>query len=130
MSGPSATVNPRSAKIAVTSSFTWLTGCTVPRGASGGGQRDVHALGGEPRVERTLFSSSVLLRRDGIRDAIAQRVERRAAWFALVGAHRAQRLEQLGDRALLAESGDAHIFERALVRGLCHRREQIAFELG
>ena len=37
ISGPSATANPISAKISANSSMTWLTGCTVPRGASGAG---------------------------------------------------------------------------------------------
>src|SRR5574338_380652 len=37
ISGPSATEKPRSAKISASSSITWLTGWTVPRGASGAG---------------------------------------------------------------------------------------------
>jgi hypothetical protein len=38
ISGPVATEKPKSAKISASSSITWLTGWTVPRGVSGAGK--------------------------------------------------------------------------------------------
>src|SRR6185436_4615086 len=105
MSGPSATEKPRSAKIAVISSFTWLTGWIVPRGASKAG-------------------SDVSTR------SVARRESSDALSSSFFRAHRAERLQELGDRALLAERCDAHVFERALGLGLAHGRDEIAFELG
>ncbi len=54
MSGPSATAKPMSAKIAVSSSITWLIGWMRPASAGrlAHRQRDVDGLGGEARVER------------------------------------------------------------------------------
>ncbi len=54
MSGPSATAKPMSAKIAVSSSITWLIGWMRPAsaGASRTGSVTSTRLGVEPRVER------------------------------------------------------------------------------
>ena len=50
-------------------------------------------------------------------DAGLEPVDRRALHLPLLGAHRAQRLQKLGDGALLAERADAHGFESSLIRG-------------
>jgi hypothetical protein len=104
-----------SAKIAVISSITWLIGWMRP--ALGRRlahrQRDVDLLGGEPRGDGahpsafgpfaapsasvTRFFSPLIAGPGSCRSS---------------GAHAAQRLQQLGDRALLAERGDAHGLDR------------------
>ena len=108
-----------SAKIAVSSSITWLIGCTRP--ALGRRlahrQRDVDGLGGEPRVERgvararRLRAASAAVTRS-FRPLIAGPCALRSS-----GVMRAERLQQRRDRAALAERGDAHGLERRLVRG-------------
>ena len=88
MSGPSATAKPMSAKIAVSSSITWLIGWMRPAsaGASRTGKRDVDSLGVETRVERGRSSVS-LARRDCRGDAILQAVDGRTLHLALVRRH-------------------------------------------
>ena len=44
--------------MAVTSSFTWLTGCTVPRGASDAGS-ETSTRSDDSRVSSDAFSSSL-----------------------------------------------------------------------
>src|SRR5262249_54371542 len=56
-------------------------------------------------------------------------VNRRPLLLALLRAHRAERLQQLGDGALLAQRGNAHGFERALVGCCVDRAADLAFEL-
>ena len=105
-----------SAKIAVSSSITWLIGWMRPdlgrRLAHR--QRDVDGLGVEARIERRALKR-ILARGDRRGDALLQAVDRRALLLALVRRHRAERLEQRRDRAVLAERGDAHRLERGLV---------------
>ena len=77
-------------------------------------QRHVDLLGGEPRLKRDLLQLR-LAARQGLRHLVLQHVEGGARLLALLGAHGAQALHALGDRALLAERGDAHGFECCLV---------------
>ena len=79
-------------------------------------QRDVDGLGGEAGVERRRFQD-VAARGQRLRDLVLGEVDRRTLRLALVRRHLAERREQRGDRALLAERGDAHRFERGLVAG-------------
>ncbi len=106
ISGPVATAKPRSAKISASSSITWLTGWMLPREHRFGGQRHVDALGGEARFERGAFQRG-LARRDRGRDALRAGRDFRALALPFLGRHRAQRLEQPGDDAALAERADA-----------------------
>ena len=77
-------------------------------------QREVDRFGGEPFVERRAFQR-VLARGDRGGDSFARAVDARALFLALFGAHAAQRLEQPGDRALLAQSCDADVFQRGKI---------------
>ena len=131
MSGPSATAKPMSAKIAVSSSITWLIGWMRPAsaGASGDRQGDVDGLGGEPLLERGALER-LAPRRDRRRDAVLEAVDQRAALLALLRRHLAERREQRRDRALLAERSDPHGFERRLVAGGLDHARQLAFEGG
>ena len=114
-----------SAKIAVSSSITWLIGWMRP----GLGrrlahrQRHVDGLGVEPRVERRVLER-VAARGERRGDALLQAVDQRALLLALVRRHAAERLQQRRDRAALAERGDAHGFERGLVGGGGDRAER------
>ena len=76
-----------------------------------GGQGEVDALGGKALVQRGGVERGLALG-DGGGDAVAQAVDQRALHPPLVGAHRAQGLEQVGDFAGLAERGDAHGLQR------------------
>ena len=116
ISGPSATAKPRSAKISASSSITWLTGWTDPLRRLARRQRQVEPLGRQPPVELGILQRR-LARGDRRRHGLAQRVDPRPFAAALLGRHRAQRLEQGGDLARLAERRDAHRVERGEVGG-------------
>ena len=79
-------------------------------------QRHVDRLGGEPRGDRRVLA----VRRWRAASASVTRFFSPLIAGPLVwrssGDHRAQRLQQLGDRALLAERGDAHGLDRRLRR--------------
>ena len=112
---PSATAKPRSAKISVSSSITWLTGWTEPLGLRAGSDRSSRSVAS--RRSSSAFSSACLARRDRRVTCLAQRVDLRRFGGARVGVHRAQRLEQRRDLARLAERRDAHRVERGEVGG-------------
>ena len=78
------------------------------------GQRHVHALGGEPRFEGG-FLQHRAARVERLADIVLERVDGGAGALALVGRHLAERRQQGGDRALLAERRDAHGLERRFV---------------
>ena len=117
ISGPVATAKPMSAKISASSSITWLTGWTEPLGAFGRGQRQVERLGRQPRFQLGFFERC-LARGERIGHRLAQRLDARGLCLPLVRRHLAERLEQGGDAALLAEKRDAQRLERREVRRL------------
>ena len=90
-------------------------------------QRDVDGLGGEPGIERRRFQD-VAARGQRLRDLVLGEVDRGALRLALVRRHLAERGEQRGDRALLAERRDAHGFERGFVAGGGDLGEDFGFE--
>ena len=92
-------------------------------------QRDVHGLGGEPRVERRALEAFAA-RVERRVDAVLEPVDRRALHLALVRRHAAQRLEQRRDRAALAERSDPHGFERGLVGGRGDGGRNLGFQGG
>jgi hypothetical protein len=77
-------------------------------------QRDVDGLGVEARVERGVLER-VAARGERRRDFILEPVDQRPLHAALARRYRAKRLEQRGDRAVAAERGDTHGFQRRLV---------------
>ena len=111
--------NPMSAKIVVSSSITWLSGWIRPCSAGGFAQRqrDVDGLGGKPRVERRGFQDVAARGRAPAVTRILGEIDRRALRLAFVRRHLAERRQQRRDRALLAERGDAHGFERGFIAG-------------
>jgi hypothetical protein len=66
---------------------------------------------------------------DRVIDLVLERIDFGAFGLAFVGRHRAERLQQLGDRALLAERGDARRFKSGLVPRGVDRRENFGFQL-
>ena len=131
MSGPSATAKPMSAKIAVSSSTTWLIGWMRPAsaGASGNGKVTSMVSAASRCSSAAPLSAS---RRAAIDrgDAILEAVDQRAALLALLRRHLAEGREQRRDRALLAERSDPHGFERRLIAGGLDHARQLAFEGG
>ena len=118
MSGPSATAKPRSPKIAVISSITWLIGWMRPRSA--GAWRTGSVTSTFSAASRAAIAASRNCRpANGKRlgHPVLEPVDRRALQLPLGLAHRAQRLQHLGDRALLAERGHPHRLDRRLVGG-------------
>ena len=79
-------------------------------------QGDVDGLGRKPRIERRRFQH-VAPRGERLGDLVLGLVDRGALRLALVRRHLAERRKQGRDRALLAEGGDAHGFERGFVAG-------------
>ena len=75
ISGPVATVKPRSAKISASSSITWLTGCTEPRGASAAGSV-ISSVSFASWASSAAFSSASFLA------AMASATSPRTAWIA------------------------------------------------
>ena len=67
-------------------------------------------------------------RGDGALHPVTQAVDERTALLALLRRHAAKGLQQVGDRALLAERSDAHGVEGGLVGCAPDLSEQIAFE--
>ena len=107
-----------SAKIAAISSMTWLIGWMRPRSA--GDWRTGSVTSSFSAARRASIAASFS---SAWRAASASAMRSFSPLIAgplacrSSGAHRAERLQQLGDRALLAERGDAHRFERRLVGG-------------
>ncbi len=129
MSGPSAIEKPISAKISVISSATWLTGWMRPSasGAFAHRQGDVGALSREPRAQRRA-AKRLALGFQRLADALFELVDGLAEALALFRRHAPERLHQLRDAALLAERGDAHLFQRAEVCRLGDSAKQLALD--
>ncbi len=84
----------------------------VGEGAKANRQGDVGALAGEALREDVAFQRTLALF-ERLADACFDVVDRLAEALALLRRQRAERLHQLGDAALLAEHGDAHLLERS-----------------
>ena len=91
-------------------------------------QGDVDALGVEARFERRVLER-LAARGERCVDAILQPVDQRPLGLALVRRQRAERLQQRGERAALAESCDARRFERRVVAGGGDVGENLLLEL-
>ena len=79
-------------------------------------QRDVDPLRFEPGGEFGRLEHGAP-RGDRLRDAVPEAVQRRPHHLPLLGRHRAEALEEVGDGAFLAERADALGLERRLVGG-------------
>ena len=90
-------------------------------------QRDVDGLGGEPGIERRGFQD-IAARGQRLRDLVLGEIDRGALRLAFVRRHLAERRQQRGDRALLAERCDAHGFEGGFVAGGGDLGEDFGFE--
>ena len=90
-------------------------------------QRDVGALAGQPLRQRLAFQRS-LARLQRVADARFELVDRLAEALALLRRQRAERLHQLGDAALLAEHGDAHLLDGGKIARASNAGEQFALE--
>lgn len=88
-------------------------------------QRHVHRFAGEARVERGLLQAR-FAGGQRLGDGFAQGMDARALFLALFGGELAERLEQAGDRALLAERLDAHRLQRIERGGGIDRGKQLA----
>jgi len=77
----------------------------------GRGQRKIDRFVRQPGIKRGLFQRG-LAQGDGGGDRFAQGVDLWPFGRALIGAHRAQGLEQARDRPLLAQEFDPQLFER------------------
>ena len=77
-------------------------------------QGDVDGLGCKPRIKRCRFQD-LAARGERLAHPVLGEVDRRTLRLALVRRHLAERGQQRGDRALLAQRRDAHELERRLV---------------
>ena len=93
------------------------------------GEGHVLSLALELGLERGLFQDRAP-RPERFRHLILERIDRRAMRPALVGRELAERREQRGDRALLAERADANGLERRLVARGLDRGERLVLEGG
>ena len=94
-----------------------------------GGQRHIERFGLEPRLQGG-FRKRFATGGDRFGRLVFQRVDLRALGLAVLGRHFAKRREQRRNRALLAERGKAHGFERRLVGGFIDLAQRIFFEFG
>ena len=94
-----------------------------------GRQGQVDALGLKPRVHLGRLQLG-LSGGDGRGDPVAQAVDDRPLFAPLIGAHRPHPLQQAGDRAGLAERGDAHLFQGGDAFGRADGVDQFEFECG
>ena len=97
----------------------------VGDGAEANRQRDVGALVREPLRQGLAFQRS-LARLQRVADARLELVDRLAEALALLRRQRAELLHQLGDAALLAEHGDAHLLDRGEIARAAMARQQLA----
>ena len=79
-------------------------------------QGDVDGILGEA-ADEVVFLEDGTARGESVADAVLEPVQRRAHDLAGFRRHGAERLQKLGDDALLAKSSDALGFERRLVGG-------------
>ena len=88
---------------------------------------DVGTLSREPHAQRSA-AKRLALSFQRLADAILKLVDGLAETLALFRRHAPERLHQLRDAALLAERGDAHLFERAEVCRLGYCAKQLALD--
>ena len=93
------------------------------------GQRDIDRLGGEPGVEGPFGQPFLALCDRGLH-AVAERVEGLAGDLALLRLHLAQRGEQPGDDAGLAQRCDAHSLQRRLIGSAGDTRHDVGLDGG
>ena len=91
-------------------------------------QGDVERLGVQARGERGVLERGAARGERGV-DAVLNAVDRRPLLLALLRRHPAERLQQFGDGAFLAERRDAHGFERRFVGRAFDRADDLAFKL-
>ena len=89
----------------------------------------VEPLGREPHLERRIGERTLALIQRGL-SSVAQVVDERTFLAPLLGGHGTERLQQLRNRALLAERLDAHRLQRRLIGSSADRGQEIAFERG
>ncbi|MCY1173912.1 hypothetical protein D9M73_140930 [compost metagenome] len=89
-----------------------------------GGERHVERFAREPRIE-VCTVECCLARGDGVGHRLAHALDARALHQPLIGRHAAQRLEQGGDAALLAERLNANAIQRLQRGGRRDRGEQV-----
>ena len=87
-------------------------------------QRDVDPLAGEPRARAPRRRAAPAAASSAASISSLSTLSARAALAARLGRERAQALHQLGDAALLAEGGDAHLLERVAARRRLIRRQR------
>ena len=106
-----------------------VTGCRPPRASAAAGQGDIERLGGQTalRAAALRIASRRALSADST--AFLGDVDRRAGGLALLGRQLAQALEQLGERAALAEVARLGLFQRIGVGSGGERRAGFANEL-
>ncbi len=90
-------------------------------------QRDIDAFGGKTRGDRGVLEGRLALG-DPLGDLVLENVDCGTARLALFRAHRAQRLQELGNRPLLAQRVDTHGFDRRFVGRCLDFREQRGFQ--
>ena len=117
-----------SAKIAVISSMTWLIGWMRPRSAGDwrtGSVTSTFSAASRAAIA-TSFSSALRAVSASVTRFFRPLMAGPLTWRSS-GAHRAQRLQQFGDRALLAQRRDAHRLDRLLVGGRGDVGHQVEF---
>ena len=92
-----------------------------------GRQGDVDRFGDEPPLQRRALEH-LAPRRHRLGDAILEAVDERTSVLALLRRHFAQRRQQRGDRALLAERGDPRGFECGFVVSRADEPQQFLFK--
>ena len=120
-----------SAKIAVSSSITWLSGWMRP--ASAGASRSGSVTSMVSDFSRASSAADFNRSRRAVSAWVTLSLARLIAapcGLALVRRHLAERRQQRGDRALLAERRDAHGLQRGFVAGGGDLAEDFGFELG
>ena len=91
-------------------------------------QGHVQPLGPQPLIQRGIAQSG-LLRGQGTRDLILQRIQRGTGHLPLLRAHLAQFAHLQAQLALLAQRGKAHILDAGLIPGACDQIKIFAFQI-
>ena len=91
-------------------------------------QRDVDALAIEPLGQRHILECVAACAERGV-DAILEPVDERTLRLAFIRRQRAERFQERGDRAVLAERRHPHGFQRSFVAGGRDRGEGVLFKL-
>ena len=125
MSGPSATAKPMSAKISTHLVEHLADRVDAPVRSGPARTGSVTSAARWPGGLRARSRSRSALRAfQRLADARLEAVDRLAEGLALLRRQGAQRRHQLGDAALLAERGDAHLLDRGQIGGGGDRGEE------